>query len=268
MVEPVFEGPSLDRTRASARSSAATTFDVSRFCDACHHVGFLFVEDLSEFRDGGWFRRVACRCNTDTPEILAALRAAGVPDLYLRASLVNFVNTGRTAGEKAQNGTVSGTLRRIADRMQEAGRDGVGIWLSGPEGTGKTWLACAMVREAMLRWRLDGAFVSGSSLVRLSIEDRERIAELRAVQWLAIDGIDQIPKTTSGYDAVLLADLVRERYHAMRPTVFTAARSLADSKDGFVEGVRSILSSSTLDLALTGGNFSDRRDLRSKWGRA
>lgn len=268
MVEPVFDGAALDRTKSAARSNAALTMDVGRFCATCHHVGYVFIEDLSEFTEGGWFRKRPCSCNTDTPEILSALRAAGIPDLYLGASVSSWTNTGRTTAEKAQNGAVLGAVKRIVERMEEASKDGLGIWLSGPEGTGKTWLACGVLREAMVRWRFDGAFSSGSSLVRLSIEEPERLAELRAVRWLVIDGIDQIPKTQSGYDLTLVADLIRERYHGMRPTIFTAARSLKDSREDFIESIRSILTHYTLDLALTGGNFSDRRSIGAKWGAA
>lgn len=265
-VVPVFLGePPRPMTLIAAGSAADLTFDRSRYCEKCHHVGFVFIEDLSEFPEGGWFRKRPCECNVSSPDVLGALRAAGIPELYLGSTLDNWTNTGRTASEKAQNAATLVRLRGIASRLDEASRDCVNVWLWGPGGTGKTWLACALLREAIIRWRYDGFFVSAPDLVRLSIDERDEYSHLREVRWLILDSIDGIPSTRSGYDLTLVADLIRTRHQAQRPTIFTAAKSLVRATDELIVSVRPLVSNYTVEASLTGDDFSTRKGVREKW---
>lgn len=268
-VGPVWRSPpTRELTRLSAVAFAAQAFH-PRFCEKCNHVGFLFEEDLSEFSEGGWYRRYPCECNTDSLRDHAAMREAGVPDVFLGATLASWNNVGRTPSEKQANERALKVARDVAARLEEASREGLNLWLHGTKGSGKTWVACSLLREAILTRGFTGRFFQSSELVRVSIHEAERFSMLYDVGWLVLDGIDQVPRTASGYEASTLHALVSHRVQNRAPTVFTAQRPLYRIHEMFGDphgrDLGNLLPTVTVELALVGGDFSESKGIREKW---
>lgn len=228
-------------------------FDASRYCGKCGHVGLIFTEDTSEF-EGGWYRSEECECSRAHHARLV-LEEAGVPVAYIQASLASWNNTGRIDREREQNERSIGRAREVAAKMGEAMKDGLNLWIYGAGGAGKTWVACALLRVAILQWGFTGKFASAGSLVRGSIDHREEFEALYYADWLVIDAVDALPETRTGYEVTLVEDLLRSRIQNRKPLIFTAGCTVEKMPVRFVQSVGSLISVGTLPLAFEGAAF-------------
>lgn len=111
-----------------------------------------------------------------------------------------------------------------------ASGDASGLYVYGSVGSGKTWLACAVLREAARRDgcqpRAFGA-VSMLSALREGFDGRGGVTmgELRSADVLLVDDLDK-PKPTA-WSLEALFDLFDSRSACGRPTVVTANSDLA-----------------------------------------
>lgn len=245
--------PKHETTRLAAESMAQFRYDPERYCEKCGYVGLTFVEDTSEFQ-GGWYRTEECECSRAQHARLV-LEEAGVPVAYLKATLQTWNNTGRIDRERQQNEKSITSARAVAARMDEATRDGLNLWIYGAGGAGKTWVACSLLRDAILRWGLTGKFASAGSLVRDSINHREEFETLHYADWLVIDAVDALPETRTGYEIALVEDLLRSRVQNKKPMIFTAGCTVEKMPARFVQSVGSLISTGALPLVFEGAAF-------------
>lgn len=262
--EPIWlEPPRHHATEVAARAYARDHYDPVAHCEKCGGIGVFFRERTEEFTSG-WYETVPCECFFKASQ-RAALQQAGIPEVYLSASLDTWTNTGRGKREIAENESSLKLARSIIDKIDEAAHDGLHVWISGTEGTGKTWIACSILAAARLRG-YPARFFSAMRLVRHSIEHREDFESLYDVDWLLLDGIDSLPPTKSGYEVGLVHDLIRERVQQQMPTIFTASMALAKCGEAFVSDIRSLLEPVTLQLQFVGKPFqSGQSSFLSKW---
>lgn len=259
MISPVFPtAPKFEATMIAAKAMGAIWFDRLAHCSDCGHLGRYFAEDLSIYPDGGHFLTKACKCAAQTDlGTKALMRDAGIPSTYQTATFDNWTNTGRVPTETAANAEVLSRLKAIAARIEEAREDGLHVWIYGSNGTGKTWLATALMRAAMLRG-FSGRYIDASAIMRTSIDDKESMSNLHDVGVLLIDGVQNLTRSRTDYAEGVLVDLVQYRVANRFMTIFTGHEKLSS-----IARLDEVLNDTTVRYALVGGRF--QTGVSEKW---
>ncbi len=197
------EGP----THAVARRCPRCTPE----CSLCGGRGYRYARDES----GYTFAR-PCGCQK-LERKLQRFNAARIPGRYHNASLFNFQ-------ERVDR---HHDIVDYLDTWQRQFRPGVeGILLLGATGTGKTHLACALVRHVALQLGVAARFVD---FFRLLADIREaysnhssEMALLGPLMNVPLLAIDELGKGKSGeWERGVLDQLISHRYNEQRTTVFT-----------------------------------------------
>jgi len=126
--------------------------------------------------------------------------------------------------------------RQYVENLREMRETGMGLYIFGPNGHGKTALACLILR----RFRAYGQkclFVRASKLPRAAIkgvsvaEGRDLWEHARTVDVLLLDDFAKDHESQSGFDANELEDLLRDRYDRCLVTLFTSNASATKLSD-------------------------------------
>ena len=149
------------------------------------------------------------------------------------------------------------------EKFREALRDGVGVYLWGPNSVGKSWVASMLCKYA------NGGFSQSSYYVRmaelrdcwmdasiLAQPDSEeyRCDRVLQVTFLVIDDVGREYRATSGFVESKFAELLRERASHKKATVITSNLSPQHFRELYGEGTAQLLSEITLPIQLVGPN--------------
>jgi DNA replication protein DnaC len=121
------------------------------------------------------------------------------------------------------------SLGSYPDRLGFAIRDGIGVFLWGPNSTGKSFIAAALCIEATARFRVSSYMIRAAELKEAFIKDypanpdstesvQERINE---VSFLVIDDLGKEYRTTSGFSESAFGSLLRDRCRRKLTTSLT-----------------------------------------------
>lgn len=157
--------------------------------------------------------------STADSELAEALRQATASRL-LKAGLV-----GRYASARSE----------LGERVLDLVRSGVGAYLWGKPGRGKTWAAAHVVREVVEgsapHGRVPARLVTAKALLDMVRDgfnggDRGALARLERVPVLALDDLGA--ETVTPFSVETLTSLLDARYAAGLPTVVTSNLSLGE----------------------------------------
>lgn len=205
----------------------------------------------------GTFRaRCLCECLTkarDDAEIAEKERERQREiERYQKASLigerykdVRFANT-----ETGHNSTFDAAFircERYCKAANEVLDKGLGIYLFGDKGTGKTHLTACMANE-LLHKRKQVLFTNFAEITRLVVDswkgkekETDLITRLATIDFLFIDdlGTERV-QGANGADLMLqekIFDVLNKRYNNRKPTIFTSNHSIPEliSERGFME---------------------------------
>lgn len=107
--------------------------------------------------------------------------------------------------------------------------DGTGVFLCGPNGSGKTYLAAGLLKHAWSRWRVAGYCVTAPELKQAWIspteaqpESNETVIErAERVRLLVIDDLGKEYRAASGFVETQIGGLVRMRSRRQLTTIVT-----------------------------------------------
>ncbi len=118
-------------------------------------------------------------------------------------------------------------LRRYGENIGRAKEDGIGLYLCGPNGVGKSSAAAAILKEAM-RHGYGGLWLTAQRLIDARLRDEIYYGEMtlfrraETVDFLVVDDLGKEHRGDSGYVHRVIDQIVRHRRGELLPTIFTA----------------------------------------------
>ena len=182
-------------------------------CPACDGSGFVY--DTDEY---GYRQAIECSCQRYERRAKIFVDAQ-IPGRYSDAEF------GRIKTDSGVDDMVN--ARRAAWRFAREYHPGVqGILLYGSVGTGKTYLACAVLRYLILNRGVRARFVEFMHLLsdlRATFGDRGHADQvMQPLVDIPLLVIDELGKGRgSDWELSVLDELISKRYNAKRTTMFT-----------------------------------------------
>jgi DNA replication protein DnaC len=143
----------------------------------------------------------------------------------------------------------------IEDRVSK----GIGLFISGNYGVGKTLLAVIMINRYLDVFRLPRQdrveFVTAETLVRLfgyDLTEKQKLKRdniLEGCRLLVIDDLGKLALTKNAKEIMQVENVVRERYFRMRPTIITS------QGDTLSDGIKEILNDRYVCVTLHGESY-------------
>lgn len=146
-------------------------------------------------------------------------------------------------------------VRRYGDRIQEFARKGLGLYLYGPYGTGKTSLAVYVMKEVMGRAGrtilVRAGEVKDLIINRVEFEPGVTYAEMMdSVDVLVVDNLNS--DLSRAWASERFEDLIRHRWNQKRPTVITSNVSPGDLEDVVTAGAASLIRDACIPVLVEG----------------
>ena len=140
-------------------------------------------------------------------------------------------------------------------------KNGVNLFLSGGDGSGRTTAGCAILKEAC-RQGFPGLFVSAADIGNLIIQ-KQRFSSnylyedrLRSVKVLCIDNLCE---RHNAYETDIISKIIHHRIEEKLLSILITNLSLNEFQDVFGDIVSNAIASSSVIISLTGRNFLKQR---------
>jgi len=179
------------------------------------------------------------------------IQRANIPPKYRDKDFKDFVEQNQLAYQKVTD---------YCKHLKSAKSKGIGIYFVGPSGTGKTLLACSILKEAV-RQGYTGYFGFLSSII-VTINDEffrkksgDTFGRIKTCDFLVIDEIEKIYKSDSGYVDALFDELIRTRDFDNLPVIMTSNVTMDRLESVHGKSVCSMLTEKLIEIPLVGPDF-------------
>lgn len=138
---------------------------------------------------------------------------------------------------------------------------GIGLFISGPVGTGKTMLANLVLKELVKRGYKCNATTFSSTVEAFtagwnSQEEKQRFAErFMYSEVLLLDDMGKEFRRQNGLHQTTFDHILRTRVQAGRPTLLTTNMTPQEVKTGYGAAVLSLLVEQSIEILLPGEDF-------------
>ena len=234
-------------------------------CENCSKTG-ITVKITSQ----GHVRTSDCMCailKRKKDQLVTAKGASGIPARYSEAKVADWTNTGSNPKELSLNAASFHTVEVYARDIKRMFEKGYGIYLTGPNGVGKTFLACAIGNRA-IGCGLTVKFFTMAAIIQTEIrgwkdEDASLIMNsVKKSDVLIIDDIDKIYRTKTGIETSLFDNLLRDRLQSNKPCIFTSNRTISDCANDLGNHIMSMLMEHCAEVVFVGTDH--RRNLSNQ----
>ena len=229
-----------------------------RYCNSCHKTGRTFkkIEDGSIL-----FGSCICKQVIDQKkkhEI--SMQQTGIPRKYHDADVNKWVNCGANFAEQGQNETNMMLVRTYLKKLDEVKQRGVGLFICGPNGVGKTYIACAIGIRAIRRLHTVRYCVA-PDVVKIHADGwkddnvRNSDDELNMCDFLIVDDIGKVYASKSGFETYVIERMIRNRVQAGRPCIITANMNYAALREHYGDSFKSIMDEACVKVVLVGEDY-------------
>lgn len=207
-----------------------------------------------------------CKLMKRKKEAFAKLwKESSIPNLYLDASVAKWKNTGRTSEEVNVNEENIKVVKAYEKNVSQMIQKGYGIYFTGPNGVGKTYLACSLAQSVIsigksVRYYTMATIISNE--IRGWKDDEAALIArgMKKSDCLIIDDLDKVYKTANRIETALFDNILRDRLQANKTCIFTSNRTIGDVRSDFSIHIASMLMEKCAEVILIG---QDYRSIRS-----
>jgi len=188
------------------------------------------------------------------------VRNLRIPPRYKNST---FANYDENEGSPAFKDAIIKWSTNIEKRME----DGMGLYIHGKTGLGKTHMAVAALREVVSKNELSGLFISYDIFVEMVHDSRNNDGELpemygdpnllkymrRVYDIVVIDNLNSDRLTE--YMAKTVSNMIESRYEMQLPTIYTTEINPDKLSVLYSPRVYSIIKQSCFMLGITGEDY-------------
>lgn len=233
------------------------------YCDNCHKTGTLIQVHIA--RPGASPELVTSDCVCSkfkriNEKLQVESEIAGIPVRYRNARVDSWTDPASTEDEKRLNTRSIQVIQSYCTKLLTMQRKGYGLFLCGPNGVGKTYLACAAALAA-IRDGFRVKYYTMPKIVRTVVDGwyddakKEVVNDIEEADFLVIDDVDKAYQTRSGLEVTVLDNLFRERLQNNRPMIVTSNKTPTQLKETHSESIHSMLSEHCALCAIVGQDY-------------
>lgn len=162
--------------------------------------------------------------------------------------------------EKIPNENLKVRIGRYVSNLRRMRFDGVGIFMCGDNGIGKS-MAASYVLRAFYAHGQSALFVTAYDLMRSSMNDMRHSDDYSLWEYihradvLLLDELGSEFSTKTGFDLTTLNSVIRNRYHDKKVTLITSNWSLARFKKSYKKSTYNIIDASSLMWEISGDDI-------------
>lgn len=183
---------------------------------------------------------------------------AGIGEEYWDYSINNYKNVFSTERLKK-------IFRNYYNNLEKIKKDGIGLLLSGGNGTGKTGLAIEILKRALIKFGYSGVFISLTDYLELycaSWHSNDARADMKAtkdVDFLVINDLCKEIKISEKQEEMLILNLestLQYRTSRKKPIVITSnAESPDEITEIYGDTVGSLITGHFVKLKVSGSDY-------------
>jgi len=218
-----------------------------QWCPTCDKRGSYIWQDAE----------VECDCETQVA-LFKWYATSGIGSTYQRLSWHDYQGPG----------TIFVGVSKYTDNIIEFARQGMGLYLSGDVGTGKT-----MVANLVLKWLVRQGYTCFATTFAQMIEmytagwsDKDEKAwfqrKFLSSQFLLLDDIGKERDTKIALNETTFDAVLRQRVSDGRPTLITTNLDRNALRDGYGSAILSLIREQSLEEVVTGADFRPQANSR------